>query len=301
MTLSGWRRAILGLLIVVLTATVLYFKPFGIAYQWWTLARQSPDAQQQSLNLASYQVIIDAKPIVGLTRNLSGLTYNTHRHTLIGVTNRPARVVELTLDGELLRTTPIKGVRDPEGITHIRDNIFVIVDERKNGAHWVEIDANTTEVHVIEGASKPLVMNALDNLGLEGVSWDDMNQILYVVQEKWPMSVMTLSQAGSMQLGLVDWVQQDWVPQLASDLFMSDLSSITISPTTNSLLLLSDESALIAEYAISGELLGMMPLWRGQHGLRNKIPQPEGMTLGPNGDLFIVSEPNLFYRFQSRL
>jgi len=42
----------------------------------------------------------------------------------------------------------------------------------------------------------------------------------------------------------------------------------------------------------------MMPLWRGFHGLQRKVPQPEGLAVGPNGAIYVLSEPNLFYRFE---
>ena len=62
-------------------------------------------------------------------------------------------------------------------------------------------------------------------------------------------------------------------------------------------LLLSEEAAVLTEYSRSGEILSLLPLWRGRHGLARKVPQPEGVTLGPDGALYLVSEPNLFYRF----
>jgi hypothetical protein len=46
------------------------------------------------------------------------------------------------------------------------------------------------------------------------------------------------------------------------------------------------------------ELVSMMPLWRGWPGLKRSIPQAEGVTTDAQGALYIVSEPNLFYRFE---
>ncbi|MFP5340066.1 MAG: SdiA-regulated domain-containing protein, partial [Gammaproteobacteria bacterium] len=34
------------------------------------------------------------------------------------------------------------------------------------------------------------------------------------------------------------------------------------------------------------------------HGLERDVPQAEGMAMGPDGTLYLVSEPNLFYVFR---
>ncbi|ETC69015.1 MULTISPECIES: SdiA-regulated domain-containing protein, partial [Salmonella] len=41
----------------------------------------------------------------------------------------------------------------------------------------------------------------------------------------------------------------------------------------------------------------VMSLHRGLCGLRSDIPQAEGITSDDRDTLWIVSEPNLFYRF----
>jgi uncharacterized protein YjiK len=284
------RRYVWALSAVPVLLLAIWFKPLSVAYHWVSLTQLDHMPTLPSLQLAQYQVSIEAKPVDGIQQNLSGLTYNSHTNTLMAVTNRPAQAVELSLAGEVLRIIPLHNARDIEGITHIQDWQYVVVSERKNKAYWIDIRPETEGVDVSHASKHPMIMSAFDNLGLEGVSWDDSSQTLYMVQEKWPMSILTLNQ--NPDIG-----QAQWRPQRSSALFMSDLASISISSPTSSLLLLSDESALIAEYAMTGELLGMLPLWRGQHGLQQKVPQPEGVALGPEGDIFVVSEPNLFYRF----
>jgi uncharacterized protein YjiK len=63
------------------------------------------------------------------------------------------------------------------------------------------------------------------------------------------------------------------------------------------LLALSDESGLILELDLAGEPISSLLLWRGLHGLKRRVPQAEGLALDDRGVLYLVSEPNLFYRF----
>ncbi len=43
-----------------------------------------------------------------------------------------------------------------------------------------------------------------------------------------------------------------------------------------------------------------MTLLGGFNGLKNTIPRAEGVTMDENGTLYMVSEPNLFYRFEKQ-
>lgn len=79
---------------------------------------------------------------------------------------------------------------------------------------------------------------------------------------------------------------------------MRDLSSLTYHESTGNLLLLSDESALVAEYAPNREPVSVMPMWKGWHGLKATVPQAEGLAVGDDGTIYVLSEPNLFYRFE---
>lgn len=92
----------------------------------------------------------------------------------------------------------------------------------------------------------------------------------------------------------------EWKSPGASTLFMTDLSSLTVHEPTGNILLLSDESALIVEYTVEGKPVSVLPIWRGRYGLSRRVPQAEGLAVGPNGDIFVLSEPNLFYRFERK-
>ncbi len=252
----------------------------------------------QGLGLSEYRATIDALPVKGLVQNASGLSFNHASGTLFTVINRPPQVAEISTDGRLLRLMPLEGLRDPEGITHVRDDLFVIADERTSRLHWVRIPPDAQTVSVAEGTSFLMDLDPIRNLGFEGVSWDDLRSTLYIAKEKWPLRVMTvrgLDHQGRPSGGSLEVAE--WKPSGLSALFVSDLSSLTVHEPTGSILLLSDESAMVLEYAADGTPVGMLPLWRGFHGLARKVPQPEGLAVGPDGAVYVMSEPNLFYRF----
>ena len=64
--------------------------------------------------------------------------------------------------------------------------------------------------------------------------------------------------------------------------------------------MLSDESRLLLEVDRDGRPISSLSLLAGQHGLERSVPQAEGVALDDRGVLYLISEPNLFYRFVPR-
>ena len=54
------------------------------------------------------------------------------------------------------------------------------------------------------------------------------------------------------------------------------------------------------EINTEGRTVDRLYLTAGWSGLSEDIPQAEGIALDDAGDLYIVSEPNLFYRFTKK-
>ncbi|MCY1238864.1 putative protein YjiK [compost metagenome] len=189
-------------------------------------------------------------------------------------------------------------MKDPEGITYLQGDSYVISDEDSHRMHWVQIARETQRVSVAGRPSLGIGIDKLHNSSFEGVSWDSVHKRLYVVREKLPMRVLVITglDPATPSTGFNIDISE-WKSSRAASLFMSDLSSVTVHDETGHLLLLSDESALVVEYAPDGRPVSMLPLWRGFNGLQRKVPQPEGVAVGPDGTLYLLSEPNLFYRF----
>lgn len=270
----------------------------ALAYYWMSTRSQAATWQHNGVWLPAYRVTIDGLPIEGITENASGLTFNPDTGTLFAVINRPPQVAELTTEGRLLRLIPVEGIHDPEGISHVRGERYVIADEIGEHLYWVEIGPHMT---MLDATLMPRLATENDlvgNKGFEGVSWDYTRERLFVVKEKSPLRVNEITGIASYfnGEGVLPRIHE-WKPSNSMTQLMTDLSSLTVHEPTGNMLLLSHESHLVAEYAPDGTLVSIMPLRKGWHGLRKTVPQAEGIAMDTNGALYILSEPNLFYRF----
>ena len=298
-----WKK-LGGLMAVVIVAGALvgawYYKLPALAWYWVKMQSNAEEWSTAGVWLPHYEVLIDGRVVDGVEENASGLTFSSHTGTLFSVTNKhPMGIFEIDTEGRLLRRIELKGVRDPEGITHVRDNVFAITDERDQRVYRIEIQPEDTVIDVASAPRLGLSFESRSNLGFEGVSWDSVGNRLFVSQEKAPMRVLAISGLPEILDGSAFNLQIDeWRPANASGLFVTDLSSLTFHEATGNLLLLSDESALVIEYDPNGNPVSNMPLWKGHHGLSRRVPQAEGLAVGPDGTLYVMSEPNLFYSFR---
>lgn len=280
---------------------VWYFEIPALAYYWAAAQDRAAQWKERGVWLPQYRVTIEALPIQGISRNASDLTFNAETGTLFAVTNRPPQIAELSTEGRLLRLMPISGAGDIEGITHVGGERYIIADEGASRLHWVRIGPDTAAVEVAHGPSLELAIDANASFGIEGVSWDHAGNRLFVVKEKLPRRILEIrGLKGLIEGGDFDLQIREWKSPRDLSLFLADLSGITLVERTGTALVLSDESALLVEYGPDGEPVSLMPLWPGLHGLSGTVPQAEGVALGPDGALYLLSEPNLFYRFEPR-
>lgn len=256
-------------------------------------------AEISEFHLANYTVSINAKPLPDLD-DASGLTYHSPSNTLFTVLNQAPKIVQLSTDGEILNTIEVAGVKDMEGITHVHGNQFIIVEESKNRLILVELDENQKKIDVSQQPQLTLSIDLTDrNKNFEGITWDESNNRILVVKEKNPKQLLeikgfvttnNISQNTNVSIQDLTHIY----PFLNS---MRDLASITFHDETGHLVLLSEESKLIKEYNREGKTVSAMLLWKGFHGLSKAVPQAEGIAIGPDKEIYIISEPNLFYVF----
>ncbi|SDS00353.1 Uncharacterized protein YjiK [Pseudomonas sp. Z003-0.4C(8344-21)] len=261
----------------------------------WVLERfESKAEQKESIWLPDYHVVIDAKPLPGMEKDeASDLSYNPQSKTLFSVMGKNPFLVELSLQGEVLRKMPLVGWSNPEGLTVMENGLMAIVDERQHTLSIVKVDANTRELNIADFPKHDLGPSKDQNKAFEAITWDARNQQLLLGEER-PPALFTWKSDGSQTL------KGDKQKLTSDELDIRNLSALEIDPRTGHLLVLSADSHLLLELDEKGEQVSFMTLLGNFNGLKDTIPRAEGVTMDEAGTLYIVSEPNLFYRFEKQ-
>lgn len=287
--------ATLFLLAAALFAVDFEFRVYEralFALREWLHAREWRD---RSLWLPDYRLALEVE-VEGVERNLSGLTWNNDTKTLFAVVNHPPQLVELSTSGKPLRRIALVGFDDTEAAEYIGDNRFIIAEERKQNLSLAVIDADTLEVRAQGLPRLTLGTGPAGNQGIEGLAWDFSTRRLYAGKERFPVHIYEVSGFPQAPNTTLD-IEIGGNRARDSRLFVSDVSGLDFNPRFQHLLVLSDASKLLLELDKSGEPISSMSLIMG-HGLRVPVPQAEGLAMDDEENLYIVSEPNLFYVFR---
>ncbi|QXH36052.1 SdiA-regulated domain-containing protein [Pseudomonas muyukensis] len=259
---------------------------------WIKEGFESQAERQESIWLPDYVADIDAKPLPGMERDeASDLAYSPKTRTLFSVMGKHPFLVELNLEGDVLRKMPLVGWANPEGVAVLEDGQIAIVDERNHDLTVVKVDAGTTSLNRADYPSHDLGDAANGNKGFEAIAWDVLRQRLVIGEER-PPKLYTWNTDGRSPL------QGDKQPLPSDELDLRNLSALGVDPRTGHLLVLSADSNLLLELDEQGEQVSFMTLLGGFNGLEDTIPRAEGVAMDERGTLYIVSEPNLFYRFR---
>lgn len=252
-----------------------------------------------TVGLDAYSLAAGPISITGISENLSGISYNPVSITLFAIVNGPEEIHELNLDGSVIRKITLpSGIDDTEGLVHLGGTRFAFLEERKRNMLVMDLQdlspTNTISLTDLTTISID-VPGEPDNLGLEGITYDSGTGTIYVVKEKSTPTVYSFSLNAALSIGEVSGPTLSTF--LTSPSGMSDLTGLHFDQLTNNLLILSHESQKLIEVATSGPQTGQEISSLTLTG----IPQAEGVTMGPNGEIYIVSESDQFYRFNSAL
>ncbi|WP_426218421.1 SdiA-regulated domain-containing protein [Pseudomonas sp. DWRC2-2] len=285
-------------LIVLIGAGVVaqHFRLFERAWFNWQVWRQPAD--ERSIGLADYQVAVEAWVIDGLNDDVSALTYDPIRKSLFTVTNQNAELIELSLEGKILRRIPLVGFGDAEAVEYISENIYVISDERQQRLIKVHVDDDTQFLDAADAEQMTLGLHVGGNKGFEGLAYDSVGKRLFVAKERDPMLIYEIHGFPHFKPEKTYSVHVVNNPKRDAGLFVRDLSSLQYDERSGHLLALSDESFLVLELDIDGRPLSSLSLLNGRHGLKKRVPQAEGIAMDDDGNLYLTSEPNLFYVFK---
>ena len=270
-----------------------------IAMHWddrgalWVLERfESKKEQGESVWLPDYTAVIDAKALPGMEKDeASDLAYSPLTKTLFSVMGKNPFLVELTLEGDVLRKIPLDGWSNPEGLTVMENGLLAIVDERNHILSVVKIDANTQRLNRADFPQYDLGVSKDQNKAFEAIAWDPRRQQLLLGEERPPAMFIWKSDGSQVLTGEKQKVPSD-------ELDLRNLSALSVDPRTGHTLVLSADSHMLLELDELGEQVSFMTLLGGFNGLKETIPRAEGVAIDEHGTLYMVSEPNLFYRFE---
>jgi len=289
----------LGVLLVALLAAGFAAQHYRLFDRtWFNLSLLWQPANPNAINLGDYRAVLQGRVIEGLEDNVSALTYDPVRKSLFTVTNKNPELVELSLDGRIVRRIKLTGFGDAEAIEFIDENTYVITDEYTQRLIKVKIDDTTRELNAAEAEQLTLGISPSGNKGFEGLAYDSAGKRLFVAKERDPMLIYEVRGFPH------DNPQQPYAthvitnPRRDARLFVRDLSSLQFDERSGHLLALSDESKLLLELDISGRPFSTLSLKKGRNGLQESVPQAEGVAMDDEGTLYLVSEPNLFYVFK---
>ncbi|MDY0250523.1 MAG: SdiA-regulated domain-containing protein [Pseudomonas sp.] len=263
----------------------------------WQERNTSIQQQSDSIWLPGYRAVIQAKPLAELAEaETSGLSWSPLSNTLFAVTGKIPKLIELSLEGDVLREVELRGFSDPEGVEVLSDGRIAIIDERRGQltAFYLPLDAQ-----FIDGETLPRISlgtMASSNKGFEGIAWDGRNQRMLLAKERSPFGLFSLP-FPDLAEGVNAPLQT--LQELPSEqVFMRDFSSLAIDQRTGHLLVLSDESRMLLELDKQGNPISFISLAVGFNGLTRSIKQAEGVAMDGRGNIYIVGEPNLFYVFK---
>ncbi|WP_404942537.1 SdiA-regulated domain-containing protein [Pseudomonas brassicacearum] len=289
--------------LIVLFATVVALGAAGQHYRlfergWFNLQAWLHPADGQSIALDDYQVVVEAKVIEGLAADVSALTFDPVRKSLFTVTNKNAELIELSLDGRILRRVKLIGFGDPEAVEFISADTYVIADEYQQRLIKIHLKDETTFLDAADAEQMTLGVHMGTNKGFEGLAYDSVGKRLFVAKERDPMLIYEVQGFPHYNPEKSYAVHVVNNPKRDAGLFVRDLSSLQYDEHSGHLLALSDESHLVLELDIDGRPLSTMSLNEGRQGLQKTVPQAEGIAMDHSGTLYLVSEPNLFYIFK---
>ncbi|MFJ4346119.1 SdiA-regulated domain-containing protein [Pseudomonas sp. NPDC089401] len=292
------RRFILFLFLPGLVLLGLAGQEFRLFERGWFNLKAWWQPAEQSIGLDRYRVVVEAQPVEELDDDLSALTYDPDRKTLFAVTNARSELIELSLDGRILRRVPLTGFGDPEAVEYVGQNSYVISDERQQRLIRVRLEDDTPFLDAGDAEQLTLGIGRNGNKGFEGLAYDSAGKRLFVAKERDPMLIYEVRgfPHDNPEKPYAVHVVQD--RKRDAKLFVRDLSSLQYDERSGHLLALSDESRLVLELDVEGRPLSTLSLRKGFQGLRATVPQAEGIAMDEAGTIYLVSEPNLFYVFK---
>ena len=244
--------------------------------------------------LDGYRMVLGPVEVAGVKADLSGITYNAQTDTLFAIRNVPPVIFELDKSGNVIRVIDLYWFGDTEGVAWVKDDRFAILEERRRTLVLVNIRSDTTIIN--RSDTDPILIDAVKsgNMGPEGLGYDPTGSRFFIVKQMQPQQLYQVLFPTGLDGSYV--VSTPWSigDSLAG---MIDLTGVFYDTKTGHLLVLSHASSRLVEFSMDGTEISHLSFQAGHAGLTETIPQAEGVTMDVDGNLYICSEPNLFYVF----
>jgi uncharacterized protein YjiK len=237
-----------------------------------------------------------------LASEASSVTYDWDTDSLFVVGDEGTAVVQVDKDtGALIDSMPLTAgdFEDTEGIAYAGNGKLVITEERLRQVDRFTYVAGTPLTRA--GVQSAKLGTTVGNIGLEGVTYDRVADDYILVKETTPESVFATTidwAAGTAGNGspTTDESTDLFTPSLAglndfSDVYaLSDVTGLT-GPDADHLLMISQESGRIINVSRAGVVSSALTI-RGDADNPLSVPDQtmEGVTLGPDGTLYVVDE-----------
>lgn len=287
------RYSLLGAALILGGGALRYLHLDDRAQLWLSERNLSKGEQAGSIWLPGYRAILQGKPLAGLENDeASDLAYNPVTRTLFTVTGKTPMLVEISREGDVLRRIPLNGFANLEGVAVLENGNVAVTDERRRTLSIFTLDPLTRELDVHDADEFDLGFADSGNKGFEGIAWDPAQGRLLLGKEREPTAMFSLASDGSRSLA------GELQPLPSYGLGMRNLSALSVDPRTGHVLALSAQSNLLLELDEAGEPVSFISLLGGFNGLESRIPRAEGVAMDEAGDIYMVSEPNLFYVFR---
>lgn len=287
------RYSLLGAALILGGGVLRYLHLDDRAQLWLSERNLSKGEQADSIWLPGYRAVLQGKPLAGLENDeASDLAYNPVTRTLFTVTGKTPMLVEISREGDVLRRIPLNGFANLEGVAVLENGNVAVTDERRRTLSIFTLDPLTRELDVNDADEFDLGFADSGNKGFEGIAWDPAQGRLLLGKEREPTAMFSLASDGSRSLA------GELQPLPSYGLGMRNLSALSVDPRTGHVLALSAQSNLLLELDEAGEPVSFISLLGGFNGLESRIPRAEGVAMDESGDIYMVSEPNLFYVFR---
>jgi uncharacterized protein YjiK len=245
-----------------------------------------------------------------LAAEASAVTYNRDTDTLFVLGDSGTSIVQISKTGQYIDSMTLAADRnqpqgshfyDTEGLTYVGNGQFVMAEERYQQVDQFTYKANTT----LTGADVKTVKlgSNVDNIGIEGISYDPSTGGYVAVKEKQPSGIFLTNidfNAGTASNGSATKAATNLFNPAAlgmadfADVYaLSNSNSFAGTAAGNNLLVLSQESGKIVETDRAGNVLSSLSFKADGGGDSNHpqlwvyaiaaVPEPSGYALALGG------------------